>query len=226
MAEGKNEDVIVDIEQVYSKSEQFLENYKKQIIGAIAVIVIAIGGFFAYQNLIVAPKNKEAQELMWKAEYYFETEDWDKAINGDGNNFGFDYIVSEYGGTKAGNTAKYYLGICYLNKGEFQLALDNLKGASIDDEIISSQALGAIGDAYVELGDVAQGVKYFGKAANNSENNFTAPLFLMKKATALESLNNYKAALEAYETIKADYPKSTEAQDVEKYIARASAYVK
>jgi len=226
MAKEKNEDVLVDIEQVYSKSEQFFETYKKQIIGVIAILVIGIGGFFAYDNLVVVPNNKEAQELMWKAEYYFEIDSLDKAIAGDNNYFGFAHIAENFGGTKAGNLAKYYLGICYLNKGEFQLAIDNLKDASLEDEVVSSVALGSIGDAYVELGNVDKAVSYFEKAANNSDNNLTAPLYLKKKAIALESLNKYKDALAAYETIKADYPKSTEAQDIEKYIAKASSYVK
>ena len=226
MAKDQNEDVIVDIEEVYSKSEQFLETYKKQIIGVIAVLVIGIGGFFAYDNLVVVPNNKEAQELMWKAEYYFEIDSLDKAINGDNNYVGFAEIAENYGSTKAGNLAKYYLGVCYLNKGEFQLAIDNLKDANLEDEVVSSVALGSIGDAYVEIGDVDKAVSYFGKAANNSDNNLTAPLYLKKKAIALESLNKYKDALAAYETIKADFPKSNEAQDIEKYIAKASSYVK
>ena len=35
-------------------------------------------------------------------------------------------IISEYSNTKAANLAYFYLGVAYLNKGEYQKAIDNL----------------------------------------------------------------------------------------------------
>jgi len=51
---------------------------------------------------------------MFFAEQYFEKDSLKLAMNGDGTNPGFIQIIDEYGSTKSGNLARYYLGICYL----------------------------------------------------------------------------------------------------------------
>ncbi len=51
----------------------------------------------------------------------------------------------------------------------------------------------------------------------------TSPAFLMKAGWAYELLDKNKDALNAFEKIKIDFPKSREARDVEKYISRAKA---
>lgn len=225
MAEKKQDETIVDVDKIYTQSEDFFEKNKKQITTVGVIVVAIIGVFLAYKNLYQKPRMEEAQELIWKAQYYFEIDSLDRAIQGDGTNFGFQYIADEYGDTPSGKLANYYLGIAYLNKGEFQAAISYLKDADLDDKIVGAMAKGAIADAYVELGDLDQALSFYNKAISHDENQFSAPMFLMKKAVVLEELGNYKDALAAYETIKSDFPESAEAQDIEKYIARASSYV-
>lgn len=79
--------------------------------------------------------------------------------------------------------------------------------------------IGLTGDAYVELGQVEKGISYFDKAAN-SKNDVISPIFLKKAGVAYESLNKPEKALELYNKIKDNYPKSNEASDIDKYIAR------
>jgi len=45
----------------------------------------------------------------------------------------------------------------------------------------------------------------------------------MKAARAQEMVGDYKAAAENYNKIKTDYKKSPEANDIDKFIARAEA---
>jgi hypothetical protein len=49
---------------------------------------------------------------------------------------------------------------------------------------------------------------------------------MMKAAMVYEMKNDWKKALSLYERIKNDYPNSTEARDIEKYIARAQTMTK
>lgn len=219
------EDVIVDVQEVYSKTEHFLEDNKKPLTYVMVLIFVVFGGYYAYKNLYKAPLEKEAAELIWKAEYYMEIDSLDKAIEGDGNYFGLDYIAEEYSGTKSGNLAEYYLGTCYMKKGEYQIALDYLSGVSFEDEALGAVAFGAAGDACVELGDYSKAVSYFKKAIAHSANGYTAPLYLMKEALVNEELGDYDAALDNYERIQKEFPNSSQARDIEKYIARASAYI-
>ena len=71
------DEVIVDIEEVYSKSEKFVETYKKQITYIVGGIVAIVAGYFGYQNLYLEPLEVEAQAEMFRAEQYFERDSLD-----------------------------------------------------------------------------------------------------------------------------------------------------
>ena len=77
-----------------------------------------------------------------------------------------------------------------------------------------------MGDAYVQLEDYTKATKAF-EAAAKSGNKIIAPMSLKKAGLVYLELGNKSAAKKAFETIKAEYPASTEAQDIEKYIAIA-----
>jgi tetratricopeptide (TPR) repeat protein len=217
----ENQDTLVDVEEVYSKTERYIEENKKSLAIIIGAILAIIAGYFAWSKLYVGPKELEAQKEMFMAEKYFENDSINKAINGDGNYNGFKYIVDEYGMTKSGNLAHYYLGICYLKKGEFQNAIDQLKEYDGEDQVVAPIAIGAIGDANMELGKTSEAVDFYVKAAKQSQNSFTTPIYLFKAGLAYEQLKDFKNAVKVYEQIKSDFPESTEGRDIEKYIAKA-----
>jgi tetratricopeptide (TPR) repeat protein len=136
---------------------------------------------------------------------------------------GFEQIADEYSVTKTGNLANYYAGICYLRTGKFEQAIECLGKYSGDDETIAPIAIGAIGDCNLELNKVDEAIKYYSKAADKSHNDFTTPYYLKKAAFANELKANYAGALENYERIQKEFPKSTEAQEADKDIAKVKA---
>jgi tetratricopeptide (TPR) repeat protein len=73
----------------------------------------------------------------------------------------------------------------------------------------------------MELDNKEEAAKYYKKAAEVSENDFTSPIYLMKAAQAFELLGNYKEALAIYKEIKEDYKASAEGRVIDKYITRA-----
>lgn len=227
MSKKKNqeEELFVDVEEVYGKTESFIEDNKKAIIGVIVGIVVIIAGYFAYENFVAKPNEQEAKEMMFMAEQYFAQDSLNKAIYGDGANYGFLEIQDKYGSTKAGNLASYYLGIAYLRSGQYEPAIQALEDFSSDDQIISCIALGAQGDAYMELGDKEKAASFYTKAADRNENEFTAPIYLMKAGLAYEELGKFDKALNAYKRIKKDYKNTSEGTEIEKYIARAETYI-
>lgn len=221
--EDENTDVIVDVQGVYSKTEEFIENNKKMLSIILGGAVVVIGLYFAYTQMYLGPKEIEAQSSIFMAEKYFEKDSLDKAINGDGVNYGFIDIIDEYSGTKTANLAHYYLGISYLRTGAFEDAIEQLKAFSSDDIMISSIALGAIGDAYMELGNVDDAISYYEKAAKNNENELTTPMYLFKAGLAYEEKGDYAKAFDKYTKIKTDFSDSSEGRTIEKYLARAEA---
>lgn len=214
---------IVDVQEVYSKTENFIDNNKKRLSLILLAIIVVVGGYMAYKKLVIAPMEIEAQSAMFMAEKYFEQDSLQLAINGDGQNYGFIDIVEEYSGTKSANLAHYYLGICYRNTGEYEYAIDELKSFSSDDIMISAVAIGAIGDCYMELNDVDNAISYYEKAASHNENSLTSPIYLFKAGLAYEDVQDFAAAEKKYLAIKENYPDSREAQTIEKYIARVEA---
>ncbi len=225
MAKKKDstEERIVAVEEALSKTEQFIENNQKIITYVVGGLIVIVLLFFGYRRFIQQPKEKSAEKAIYKAELYFEQDSLDLALYGDGENLGFEEIIDEYGGTKTGNLAQYYAGICYLNKKEYENAIDHLAKFESDDVFLQGMAYGAIGDAYLELGDADKAISYYLDAANYNENEFTTPPFLLKAGMVYEIENNWDEALATYERVKDDYPKSREARDIDRYIARAKA---
>lgn len=221
----ENDDLILDVESAYSNTENYIVNNKKSLTFITLAIVAIFGGYFGYQKLYVQPMEQEAKELSWKAEYYFSVDSFELAINGFGEYEGFAYIADEYSGTKQGNLANYYLGVSYLYLGQYQLAIDHLDQVNVDDQIISTMAIGNQGDAYLELNQYPQGIAKYEEAANNSDNEFTAPYYLQKAALAYESTGEWGKAVDTYKRIRDEYPESTEGREVEKFLARAEGKV-
>jgi len=222
MADEKEEPV-VDVQETISKAERYIEENKKSLSIIGGAIIVLVGGYFAWTKLYIAPQEEEAEGQMFMAEKYFEKDSLNKAINGDGQFLGFKDIASQYGLTKSGNLAHMYLGLCYLQKGQYEDAVKELKEYDSDDLMLGPIATGAIGDAYSEQGKPDDAIEQYMKAAETNKNNFTTPIYLMKAATLYESQGKYADAVKIYGQLKTDYPDAREGRDVEKYISRAKA---
>ncbi|MGY8952945.1 MAG: tetratricopeptide repeat protein [Flavobacteriales bacterium] len=215
------DEVIVDIGGSYNKAEEFIENNKQMITAVIVGIIVIVGGYFGYTKMYLDPLQMDAEEQIWKAQSYLDKDSLDLAMFGDGNYMGFEEIASEFSGTRAGDLANYYMGVISLRKEEFDLAIDYLDSYSGNDIMLSAIALGAIGDANMELDDAGKALDYYKKAARKNPNDFTSAIFLMKAGKVAEALEDYSDAVGLYEEIKKNYPDTKEGREVEKYLARA-----
>ena len=217
----KQKDQLSELTDSMGKTGDFIQENRKSLIVIGATIVALVVLFFAYQKFYLAPRETEAIDQMYKAQKYWEQKNWDKAIKGDGNFPGFEKIVDEYNNTKSANLGYYYLGVAYLNKGEYQKAAETLVKYTGSDPIVAPTALGATGDAYVELKDYDEAVVFYKKAVSKGDNLFAAPIYLKKLGLVYEEQKDFKAAVEAYSKIKKDYPESPTASTIDMYIARA-----
>ncbi len=206
-------DVLVD---KLAAGEDFLQRNRNLLIGLIVAVVLVVGGLIAY-NYYKNMKNEEAQSLMFPAVYYFEADSLQKALNGDGANEGLVAIAEDYGMTKAGNLAKFYAGAAYLKQGKFDDAIEYLQDFSSDDLLVQARAYALTGDAYMEKNNLAEAVNFYRKAADYKPNEFFTPAYLMKLALAQELNKDNQAAIETYDRIISQYPKSAEAVNANKY---------
>lgn len=207
------------VAEAVSRTEMFFSNNRKAIIISISVVIIACAGIFIYHKYGYMPARQEALAQTFPAEANFRNGEYELALNGDGNVLGFSQIIDEYG-NKAGKAVYLYAGICELNLGNWNEALDYLASYNGRDKILKARAIACMGDAYTGLNDYTKAVHCFEKAASVIDNAFAAT-YLLKAGITYEALGDYSKAVKAYRTIKDDYPMSVEAMDIDKYISRA-----
>ncbi len=208
---------------VLLKAETFWKRYQKQILTALAAIVVVAGGWLVYQSLIVGPKEEQAADAIFKAQQNFVKDSLQTALKGDASGKGFLYIINNYGGTKSGNLAKYYAGICYLRKGEFNNAVKYLKDFSTDAKQIQMMAYGCLADAYGELNKNDDAVKYYKKAAETFDKDEpNASEYLFRAGLKLELSGKSKDAAEVYRELKEKFPQTQRGVEADKYLYRLS----
>ena len=95
--QGKEqENSSLNVGEIVSNSEKFIEKNKKIITIIISVIVLGIAAYFLYQSFVVEPREKRVQEELFAAQKYFEQEDFKKALEGDGKHAGLISLIEEY----------------------------------------------------------------------------------------------------------------------------------
>lgn len=208
------------VESALSRAETFIEaNHKAFLYGLIGVLVVVLG-IIGYYKFIREPRIKEAWSESFKAEYYFEKDSFNLALNGDGVYPGFLDIIDDYGSAPMGNASKYYAGVCFMRLGDFESAITYLKKFKSDDPMVGAMAINLIADANLELGNIDEAINNYLKAAEKAHNDFLSPIFFMKAAQSYELKNEYKNALDIYKKIETDYFGTAQQRDIEKYIKR------
>lgn len=204
--------------EAVSGVEKFLKKNGKVITWAVVGVIALVAILFAYHNWVKLPNIEEAKAQMMTAEEYFRANDYEQALNGDGNALGFVQVLDEYG-TKAGKDIYFYAGVCELQLGNYQAAIDYLKKYNGKDKIILGRAQCCIADAYVGLEKYSDALKGYKNAAATSDNEFSAQ-YLLKAGILCEEMGNADEALSLYEEIKVKYPQTIEASEIDKYISR------
>lgn len=226
--ESTTEEVFNTLDETASRTEEWVAKNQKIILGFVGAIAIATIGYILYNNFIVEPKEEKALNEIYQAQVYFndalanqQNPDslFNLALNGGEGKMGFVGVADEFSGSKAGNLANYYAGMSYLHLKEYKNAEAFLLKYKGDDFNTQALAYGGIGDAYAETKKFDDAIKYYKKAADVSDNEFTTPRFLLK-AGQVAFLNNKKdEANQFFTAIKEKYQSSKEASNIDAYIA-------
>lgn len=221
MAKDKQKDHLV--EDALTSSEAFIIKNKNYLIGGIIALILIIGGAIAYHKAYSAPREKNAQIALFKGQEYLEKGEYQIALDGDSIGYkGFEYVINEFGGTKAANLAYAYKGICHQNLGNFEEAIKALDKFKAKDQMVAPSILGAIGNCYAELGDLDKATSYLMNAAKNADNHTLSPIFLKQAGIIFIKETKYDKAIHAFTQIKEKYFNSYQAMDIDKYIEQAS----
>ncbi len=209
-------------EQTGKKQQFDFAKNQNVIIGALAAVLVLVVAFVGYQQYYLPGQNLEAQNAIYGAQEAFKAGKWNETLNGELPAYqGVLAVANQYGSTKAGKLAHYYAGLSYLNLGDFDNAITHLQQFDSDDVLLGAYALGALGDAYAEKGDMDKAIQYYKDAANHSDNVQSAPAFLLKSALALETQGKNKDALDQLTKLKSQYPEYNAASmDIATHMAR------
>ncbi len=191
------------------------------VLSGLALLVL---GWWGYKVLVVEPQQKDAVAAMWQAQRAFERDSFRLALEDPGGGYdGFLGIIDKYGSTKAGNLAKYYAGICYLNLGDFDKAIQYLEDFDAEGDLLPILKYGVLGDCYSEKQNYDKALQLYEKASNVGNHPQLAAFYLKKLGMLHEYQGNKSAAVAAYERLRRDFADQSLAdwRDIEKYIYRA-----
>ncbi|RYY96041.1 MAG: tetratricopeptide repeat protein [Chitinophagaceae bacterium] len=215
-----------DHEIVVERAKDFWTRNNRLIMTlGLGIIVLAVG-YLGYKKLIKEPNEVKASEAMFRAENYFRADSLNLALNGDGQAPGFLKIISQYGGTKAGNLAHFYAGDIYLQQGDAAKAISHLDDFETDAAQIQARAYKLLGDAYAEQGKTGDALSAYKKAAHHFEQDeVNAAEYLFVAAYYAQRVaNNPKDAADLYRELKSKYPRSNRGAEADKYLAQLGVY--
>jgi len=168
---------------------------KLKMFGYVLVGILAIGfGYYFYSGM-QETTNEEAMTALSRISSYYETGQFQKALDGDlarsirgGKVIGLKAIVSEYGGTPAGAFAALYAGTSLLNIGKYSEALPYFESAAgSDDQTVSAGGKAGLAACKEEMKNYEEAATLYESAAGAKD----SPLY---ERYALFAALNYEKA--------------------------------
>lgn len=227
-------EVFATLDERANKTEEWVEKNQKGILAVILGVLVLALLYLGYTRLIAEPNEKEAANELTVAQESFTTalettntsvKDslYMVALEGKNGKYGLLEIASNYGGTKAGNLANYYAGMSYLAVNKYGEAISHLEDFSSNDMMLAPLSKGAMGDAFMQLGQAEDALVQYEKALKLSTNDFTTPRFLFKAGVTALDTGSYDKAIQYLTRIKDEFSASEYSNQVDLYLGKAQA---
>lgn len=206
----------------YARFIDFLNRNTKVaiIVGVAIVAVLGLGiGYYFYEQ----KQDTKAEQLMTNAEKYLRESDYEKALNGDPQNFtiGFSQIINKYSSTDAGNLSLYYAAVCEFNLNHFQKALDYIQKYEVPKGILGVGPISLHAVILSNLKKYKEAGDMYMKAAHWEDNDNTTPYNLIAAANAYIKAKDISNAHKAVAEVLDNYgntPFQTQALKLDGYI--------
>lgn len=195
-----------NLEEKTIQSEQFVEKNAKAISAIVGVVILAIIGFFVYQQFIVEPRNQEATQQFLSAENLLAKGNDSLALGGENTAVpGFIGTYKQYSGTHAGKLAAYNAAVLQFKNGKYQEAYDLMSDFESDNAILVAVKYGLMGDAKANLKKGDEALALFEKAINATKDPFTQYFYTRKAGLLALALNKKEVAKGYFTKIFSDY---------------------
>lgn len=205
----------------YFEAQSWFELHRKRVSTVFfSVLVAGIAVWFYFNNL--STQNLAATSDLGKIMRYYDGGMYEVAINGSPqeNVRGLQQIVDEYGGTRAGKLAAFYLGNAYFALQNHEKALAAYEEAGADDDAIQAAILAGKGACYEAMGRYADAGDLFEKAAQEDDRKFHSAEHLYHAGQNYLLSGNAEKAGNVLRKLKSGFPDSPYAREADRLLVR------
>lgn len=195
-----------DLDKEALNIEGFLEKNAKVLSIGFGILIVAVLGWFGYQQFILGPKNEEATKSYLSAQKNLAEGKDDLALGGKSvANPGFLGTYDQYGSTEAGKLAAYNAGLIEFKKGNYQKAYDLLDGFSSGNKVLVALKYGAMADCLSNLNKSDDALAMADKASSASDDAYTSYYFTKKAGMLALALKKNADAKKYFAAIDEKY---------------------
>jgi tetratricopeptide (TPR) repeat protein len=218
-----------DLIQYYQRARSYYDVNKRYFsYGVVALIAIIVGSYVYFHHR--QTNNEIAATELGKIYAIYDKGATDPtqfkiAIEGQPqrNIMGLQTIVDNYGGSRSGEIARFYLANAEFALGKIDDALQNYKKYSGDDNLMSASAEAGIAACYEAKKNFSDAAAHFEKAASIVSDTYNTPGYLNEAAHAYAEAGDKDKALALYQRLRKEFPTSDAGHDADRYIAQLSA---
>lgn len=205
--EGKETvEVFRDLDKGALDTERFLEKHAKTLITIFGALLVAVLGYFAYQQFYEAPRNEEATLSYLAAQKNMAEGKEDLALGGkSAANPGYLGTYNEYSGTKVGKLSSYNAGLIKFKAGKYQEAYDLIDNFSSDNKVLMALKYGAMADCQLNLNKNDDALSLLNKAISASDDPYTTYYFTRKAGIVALALKKNADAKKYFSSIAEKY---------------------
>ncbi|MBO6201742.1 MAG: tetratricopeptide repeat protein [Chryseobacterium sp.] len=195
-----------DLDKEALNIKGFLEKNAKVLSIGFGILIVAVLGWFGYQQFILGQKNEEATKSYLSAQKNLAEGKDDLALGGKSvANPGFLGTYDQYGSTEAGKLAAYNAGLIEFKKGNYQKAYDLLDGFSSGNKVLVALKYGAMADCLSNLNKSDDALAMADKASSASDDAYTSYYFTKKAGMLALALKKNADAKKYFAAIDEKY---------------------
>lgn len=205
--EGKETvEVFKDLDRGALDTERFVEKNAKTLMTVFGALVLAVLGYFAYQQFYIGPKNEEATLSYLAAQKNLADGKEELALGGKtAANPGYLGTFNEYSGTKVGKLSAYNAGLLKFKEGKYQEAYDLLDQFSSKNNTLMALKYGAMADCQANLNKSDDALSLLDKATSASDDPYTSYYFTRKAGLVALALKKNTEAKKYFSSIDEKY---------------------
>lgn len=207
---------------LYARWLDFYHRQRRYFYLALAGLVVLLAGLIGY-TYYQRHQEQQAQQLLSQVLPLYEQGKYREALDGTQSTQGLLAIARAYGGTDAGNLARFYAADALYQLGDYEQARALWAAFKTDDPMLAASALAGQAAVAENQGDHARAAELYRRAAERYANPVVAPQYLLQAGRNYEAAGNYTEAQKMYETLRTRYPESAQAAEAEIALARVAA---